>query len=104
VLVCIAHDPGARLRDIAATLGVTERRAHGIVTGLAGAGYVVTRKDGRRNGYQVQARLPLAERLTRNPPSARSSPSCWETRTALPARQAARMSSSSGLAGRRPGG
>ena len=38
VLLCIAHDPGARLRDIAARLGITERSAHGIVTGLAGPG------------------------------------------------------------------
>ena len=35
VLLCIAHDPGARLRDIAASLGITERSAHGIVTDLA---------------------------------------------------------------------
>ncbi len=38
VLLCIAHDPGTRLRDIAASLGSTERSAHGIVTGLAGPG------------------------------------------------------------------
>ena len=67
VLVCIAHDPGARLRDIAATLGITERRAHGIITDLAEAGYVVKQKDGRRNRYQIQAHLPLAERGTRGP-------------------------------------
>ena len=67
VLVCIAHDPGARLRDIAATLGITERRAHGIITDLAEAGYVVKQKDGRRNRYQVQAHLPLAEPGTREP-------------------------------------
>ena len=67
VLVCIAHDPGARLRDIAATLGITERRAHGIVTDLAEAGYVVRRKDGRRNRYQIQAHLPLPEPGTREP-------------------------------------
>ena len=35
VLLCIAHDPGARLRDIAASLGITERSAYGIVTDLA---------------------------------------------------------------------
>ena len=49
VLLCIAHDPGARLRDIAARLGITERTAYGIVTDLAEAGYVVKDKDGRRN-------------------------------------------------------
>ncbi len=59
VLLCIAHDPGARLRDIAASVGITERSAFGIVTDLAGADYVVKQKDGRRNRYQIQARLPL---------------------------------------------
>ena len=38
VLLCIAHDPSARLRDIAASLGITERTAHGIVADLAGPG------------------------------------------------------------------
>jgi IclR-like helix-turn-helix domain-containing protein len=61
VLLCIAHDPGVRLRDIAASLGITERSAYGIVTDLAEAGYVVKQKDGRRNRYQVQAHLPLPE-------------------------------------------
>jgi DNA-binding transcriptional regulator PaaX len=50
-----------RLRDIAASLGITERSAYGIVTDLAEAGYVVKEKDGRRNRYQVQAHLPLPE-------------------------------------------
>jgi predicted ArsR family transcriptional regulator len=61
VLLCIAHDPGVRLRDIAARLGVTERTAYGIVTDLTEAGYVVKHKDGRRNRYQIQAHLPLPE-------------------------------------------
>ena len=65
VLLCIAHDPGARLRDIAARLGITERSAYGIVTELAEAGYVVKQKDGRRNRYQIQAHLPLPEPTSR---------------------------------------
>jgi len=60
-LLCIAHDPGARLRDIAASLGITERSAYGIVADLAEAGYVVKQKNGRRNRYQIQAHLPLPE-------------------------------------------
>ena len=64
-LLCIAHDPGARLRDIATALGVTERSAHAIVTDLVDAGYVVKEKDGRRNRYQIQADLPLPERISR---------------------------------------
>ena len=67
VLVCIARDPGVRLRDVAASLGITERRAHGIITDLADAGYVITQKDGRRNRYQVQAHLPVPEPGTREP-------------------------------------
>jgi DNA-binding IclR family transcriptional regulator len=60
-LVCIAHDPGVRLRDIATALGITERSAFGIVTDLTAAGYVVKDKDGRRNRYRIQAHLPLPE-------------------------------------------
>ena len=61
VLVCIARDPGVRLREIADVLGVTERRAFGIVNDLTEAGYVVKEKDGRRNRYHIQAHLPLPE-------------------------------------------
>ena len=65
VLLCIAHDPGVRLRDIAARLDITERSAYGIVTDLARAGYIVKRKDGRRNRYQIQTHLPLPEPTSR---------------------------------------
>ena len=44
VLLCIARDPGARLRDIAASLGITERSAYGIVTDLTAVGYVAKQK------------------------------------------------------------
>jgi predicted transcriptional regulator len=64
-LVCIAHDPGVRLRDIATTLGITERSAYGIVTDLTTAGYVVKDKDGRRNRYQIQTHLPLRDDIGR---------------------------------------
>ena len=61
VLLCIAHDPGVRLRDIAARVGITERSAFGIVSDLAAGGYAVKKKEGRRNRYQIQAHLPLPE-------------------------------------------
>jgi hypothetical protein len=67
VLLCIAHDPGVRLRDIAASLGITERSAYGIVTDLTAVGYVVKQKDGRRNRYQIQAHLPLPETTSQQP-------------------------------------
>jgi DNA-binding IclR family transcriptional regulator len=62
-LVCIAHDPGMRLRDIATTLDITERSAFGIVADLTTGGYVVKDKDGRRNRYHIQAHLPLPEAI-----------------------------------------
>ena len=65
VLICIARDPGVRLRDMAAALGVTERRAYGIVADLVQAGYIVKDKDGRRNRYRVEAQLPLPESIGR---------------------------------------
>jgi hypothetical protein len=61
VLLAISRDPGIRLRDIAAALGITERSAYAIVSDLASAGYVAKHKDGRRNRYQIQAHLPLPE-------------------------------------------
>src|ERR1700751_633850 len=67
VLVCIARDPGVRLRDIADALGVSERRAFGIVNDLTKAGYVVKQKDGRRNRYRIQNHLPLPAPIGREP-------------------------------------
>ena len=61
VLLCVARDPGVRLRDIAATLGITERTAFGVIADLTEAGYVIKERDGRRNRYEVQHHLPLAE-------------------------------------------
>jgi DNA-binding IclR family transcriptional regulator len=61
VLLCIAHDPGDRLRDTAARTGITERSAHDIITDLTTAGYRVKQKDGRRNRYQIQAHVPLRQ-------------------------------------------
>jgi Mn-dependent DtxR family transcriptional regulator len=65
VLVCIAHDPGVRVRDIAAVLGVTERNASGIVADLTTAGYVLKDKDGRRNRYRIQLDVPLRRHTDR---------------------------------------
>ena len=67
VLLCIARDPGVRLRDLAASLGITERSAHAIVADLTTAGYVVKHKQGRRNRYQIQAHLPLPEPASLEP-------------------------------------
>jgi len=65
VLVCIAHDPGLRLREIAERVGITERSAYGIVSDLTDAGYVLKDKDGRRNRYQIDERKPLRDSISR---------------------------------------
>jgi DNA-binding IclR family transcriptional regulator len=51
VLLCLQRDPNARLRDIAATVGITERAAQRIVKDLIEAGYVKSERVGRRNRY-----------------------------------------------------
>ena len=63
VLVCVADDPGIRLRDIAAAVGITERAAHRIVSELVAEGYVLRAKQGRRNHYTVVAELPMRHPL-----------------------------------------
>lgn len=63
VLVCVARDPGARLREIAAAIGITERAAHRIVSELVDEGYLVRERRGRRNHYQVKAKRPLRHPL-----------------------------------------
>ena len=65
VLVCIAHDPGVRLRDIGERVGITERAAHRIVTELAAAGYITRQRNGRRNHYAINTELPLPDPILR---------------------------------------
>jgi predicted transcriptional regulator len=65
VLLCIAQDPGTRLRDIADQVGITERAAHRIVSELDEAGYLARERDGRRNRYTISHDLPLPDRLAR---------------------------------------
>ncbi|GII60987.1 transcriptional regulator [Sphaerisporangium krabiense] len=59
VLVEIARSPDARLRDIAAGIGITERAAQTIVTDLEEAGYLTRTRVGRRNHYSVDASRPF---------------------------------------------
>jgi len=65
VLVCVAHDPGVRLRDIGERVRITERAAHRIVVELADAGYIARQRNGRRNHYTIDAHLPLPDPVAR---------------------------------------
>ena len=68
MLLCITEDPTARVRDIAARVGLTERAAHRILNDLVVAGYVSRERIGRRNRYTVRHDLPLPDRLSRTQP------------------------------------
>ncbi|MGH3477165.1 MAG: helix-turn-helix transcriptional regulator, partial [Nocardioidaceae bacterium] len=65
VLLLLAGDPDARLRDLAAALDITERTAYGIVTDLVEAGYLIKYRGGRRNRYHIQEHLPLPDPIGR---------------------------------------
>ncbi|WP_158861742.1 helix-turn-helix transcriptional regulator [Leifsonia sp. AG29] len=59
VLLCVAKAPEMRLREIADTVGITERAALRIVTELEEAGYLTRTRDGRRNRYTLNPQMPM---------------------------------------------
>src|SRR4051812_8436685 len=59
VLLCLNRDPDARFRDIAQTVGITERAAQRIVADLIESGYVESERIGRRNHYRVNPKIPM---------------------------------------------
>lgn len=63
VIVYLANNPDARLRDIAQEVGITERTAVAIVTDLEEAGILKVSKIGRRNSYSVNKKAKLRHPL-----------------------------------------
>ena len=59
VLLLIAGDNSLRMRDLASSIGITERAVQRIIDELATAGYLAIVKDGRRNRYIVRSEHPL---------------------------------------------
>ncbi len=68
VLLCLAGQPGIRLRDVAAQVHITERAVQRIVADLEQAGYLRHRRCGRRNNYEfrsgIHLRHPVEEHRT----------------------------------------
>ncbi len=62
-LLCLAKEPGVRLREVASCVGVTERAAHRIVCELQEAGYITRHRVGRRNFYEIHVDAPLGHPL-----------------------------------------
>lgn len=65
-LACVEHDPGMTLRQIGDALGVTERTAHSIIRDLVEDGYVERYREGNRNRYKVDPKMPLRDPLLRD--------------------------------------
>src|SRR3954471_20083424 len=63
VLVFVAREPEARLRDIAEGVGITERSAHRIVSELCDDGYLARKQNGRRNHYEIRPEVPIHDPL-----------------------------------------
>jgi len=63
VLVFLARNPKSRLRDVAAGVDITERTAHRIVSELCEEGYVVRKRNGRGNAYEMQPEVPIHDPL-----------------------------------------
>lgn len=63
VLVCLSRDPEARLRDVAADVGITERAVQKIVRDLQDGGMISVTKSGRRNSYRVHKKQTLRHHL-----------------------------------------
>ncbi len=59
VLICLAGDPLLRLRDVAVSVGITERAVQRIVADLEEGGVITRTRDGRRNHYEIDRSLPL---------------------------------------------
>lgn len=63
VLVCLARDSEARLRDVAADVGITERAVQKIVRDLQDGGMISVTKNGRRNSYRIHKKQTLRHQL-----------------------------------------
>ena len=59
VLVEIARNPDARIRDISPAVGLTERTVQAIVADLEAAGYLTRTRIGRRTRYTVNPDNPF---------------------------------------------
>jgi len=66
VLFCISQDQDVRLRDVATTVGITERAAQRIVAELEEAGYLNHERQGRRNHYEIIDDAPLRHSVERH--------------------------------------
>lgn len=63
VLICLARNPDAVLREVASNVGITERAVQLIVSDLEGCGTLIRKKIGRCNTYIINPNHPLRHPL-----------------------------------------
>lgn len=66
VLLCLARDSEALMRDVARDVGITERAVQKIVAELEESGYLLRVREGRRNRYEIRGDLPLRHPIERH--------------------------------------
>jgi len=66
LLLLIDHEPGLRVRDMAEWLHLSERGTALILRDLREAGYVTSRREGRRVYYTVVPSKPLRSELVKH--------------------------------------
>ncbi|MDG2303748.1 MAG: winged helix-turn-helix domain-containing protein [Candidatus Binatia bacterium] len=54
ILLALAQDPAARLRDLAERVGITERAVHRLLSEMESAGVITRHREGRRNSYSIR--------------------------------------------------
>ena len=59
VLIEVAREPDATVREIADRAGLTERQAHRVLADLVDGGYLHRERVGRRNHYRVDDSRPM---------------------------------------------
>src|SRR6266571_3738326 len=68
VLLCIAQNSDIRLRDVAQTVGITERAAQRIVLDLVEANFLERQRKGRRNRYAINPNAEMRHAAQHGPP------------------------------------
>ena len=59
MLLCLQRSPTVRLRDVASTVGITERATQQIVSDLVESRYVTKEREGRRNRYSLNGSVRM---------------------------------------------
>ncbi len=63
VLFLVSRQKTITARDMAKSVGVTEKAVRNIITDLESAGYIMRKKEGRCSRYKVNTDLPLPHEI-----------------------------------------